>query len=228
MNFFEISSGIHRLRSLKNVPNQMILKNSSSVIYDDLLIRGDCEIYLRGSGKLSYFLCLFPGENADQIRRNMTFYLESENAKLECDVLFFGNRQQQLILNLQQIHRCARSHSSARVKTLLDDRAAAQLHCKIVASAEASESQAFLKSTTILLSSEAKVIAIPTLEIAAPHMQCSHGATASGIPSAEIFYMQSRGIGMGEGKRIFANAFMASIFNKMPRELRQELPFPTF
>jgi Fe-S cluster assembly scaffold protein SufB len=46
----------------------------------------------------------------------------------------------------------------------------------------------------MMLGEKAKLIVMPTLEIQADNIQCSHGAAVSDIDENSMFYLASRGI----------------------------------
>ena len=47
---------------------------------------------------------------------------------------------------------------------------------------------------SIMLSDKARVIAMPTLEITADNVVCSHGASVADLDPNSLFYITSRGI----------------------------------
>ena len=55
---------------------------------------------------------------------------------------------------------------------------------------------------TLLLTDRAKVVMMPSLEIIADQVKCTHGATVSDLAGEEIFYLQSRGISVMDARKI--------------------------
>ncbi|CAM9922129.1 unnamed protein product, partial [Discosporangium mesarthrocarpum] len=47
---------------------------------------------------------------------------------------------------------------------------------------------------TLLLSNKARITAMPSLEIIASDVKCTHGATVSDMDDEPLFYLQTRGI----------------------------------
>jgi Fe-S cluster assembly protein SufD len=47
---------------------------------------------------------------------------------------------------------------------------------------------------TIMLGDRARIIAMPTLEITADNVVCSHGASVTDLDENSMFYLSSRGI----------------------------------
>jgi Fe-S cluster assembly protein SufD len=76
----------------------------------------------------------------------------------------------------------------------------------------------------LLLSSKARVDTKPQLEITADNVKCAHGATVSQLEDDEIFYLQSRGIGETEARKLLVNAFATEVINLIPlAPLREKL-----
>lgn len=60
---------------------------------------------------------------------------------------------------------------------------------------------------TLLLSDAARVDTKPELEILADDVKCSHGATVGDLDPAHLFYLQARGIGAAEARRLLLAGF---------------------
>ena len=64
---------------------------------------------------------------------------------------------------------------------------------------------------TLLLGSRARVIAMPTLEITADNVVCSHGASVTDMDENSMFYMLSRGINRSEARKLLLRGFVFEI-----------------
>jgi Fe-S cluster assembly protein SufD len=75
----------------------------------------------------------------------------------------------------------------------------------------ANRSDGYQKSSTLILSDDAKASAIPGLEILNNDVKCSHGATISNLSPDELFYLQTRGISRDEGEKLLTRGFFNQI-----------------
>jgi len=104
------------------------------------------------------------------------------------------------ILKGHIIHNSLIEHISANGKSrdvykgIFDKMADTTFNGKIIVLKSAKKTNAFQKSSNILLSSEVKVNANPQLEIFAEDVVCSHGCIVGQLNPQEIFYLRSRGI----------------------------------
>jgi Fe-S cluster assembly protein SufD len=61
---------------------------------------------------------------------------------------------------------------------------------------------------TLMLGDRARVIAMPTLEITADDVECSHGASVADLDENSMFYLASRGIDRQEARKLLLKGFV--------------------
>merc|ERR1712151_657596 len=66
-------------------------------------------------------------------------------------------------------------------------------------------------SRSILLSDKARVWSVPSLEIIADDVQCTHGATVSDLSEEELFYLRSRGLSQSLSRNLLMYAFAGDV-----------------
>jgi len=71
-------------------------------------------------------------------------------------------------------------------------------------------------SRNLLLSDRARIDTKPELEIVADDVRCAHGATVSRLQQDELFYLQSRGIGVDQAARLLLRGFCAVVLAALP------------
>lgn len=109
-------------------------------------------------------------------------------------------------------------------KFIIGDRAHGVFNGKIFVPKSAQLTDASQLNRNLLLSSKARVDTKPQLEITADNVKCAHGATVSQLEDDEIFYLQSRGIGEIEARKLLVNAFATEVINLIPiASLREKL-----
>ena len=61
---------------------------------------------------------------------------------------------------------------------------------------------------TVMLGERARVVAMPTLEISADNVECSHGASVADMDQNSLFYLASRGVDQQEARKLLLRGFV--------------------
>ena len=77
-------------------------------------------------------------------------------------------------------------------------------------------------SNTLLLDPSAHAESIPGLEISTDDVKCSHGVTMSSVDKDQLFYLQTRGIGESDGKKLIVDGFIRSAVSRIKSIEMQE------
>jgi len=76
----------------------------------------------------------------------------------------------------------------------------------------------YLEDHTLMLSDEARVESIPSLEIEADDVRASHGATMGSIDQEQLFYLMTRGISEVDAKKAITIGFLKPAFDRIKDE----------
>lgn len=110
------------------------------------------------------------------------------------------------------IHHVAQGTTSAQIqKNMIGGRATGAFRGRIRVEQSAQQTDSSQLSRTILLSDRARAWAVPSLEIIADDVKCSHGATISDLSEEELFYLRSRGLGRSMARNLLMYAFASDI-----------------
>jgi len=110
------------------------------------------------------------------------------------------------------IHHVAQGTSSAQMqKNMIGGRATGSFRGRIRVEQSAQQTESQQLSRTILLSDKSRAWAIPSLEIIADDVQCTHGATVSDLSEEELFYLRSRGLDRSTARNMLMYAFADDI-----------------
>lgn len=90
---------------------------------------------------------------------------------------------------------------------ILEDSSKAVFNGKIVVRPDAQKTDAKQTNRNLLLSNKATIDTKPQLEIFADDVKCTHGATVGQLDEDSLFYLQARGIGAQEARRMLIHAF---------------------
>jgi FeS assembly protein SufD len=139
-----------------------------------------------------------------------------EAASAEDLQVFFGVKSQQLDLWSTVNHRGPHTRAEVLVKGVLRDRARSVFNGMLRILPEGNTSNSYQASHTILLNPGARADAIPSLEILANDVRCTHSATTGPIDEEQLFYIRSRGISEDFAKKLIVEGFLEPAFARIP------------
>jgi Fe-S cluster assembly protein SufD len=120
----------------------------------------------------------------------------------------------------------AQPHCASRefYKGILDDKAQAVFHGRIIVRPDAQKTDAKQTNKNLVLSPDATINTKPQLEIYADDVKCTHGATIGQLDEEPLFYLRSRGISADAARNILVHAFAGDIVSRVKvLRLREEL-----
>jgi Fe-S cluster assembly protein SufD len=115
-------------------------------------------------------------------------------------------------------HAHAHTTSDQLHKCVVSDGAHAVFNGKIHVLQDAQQIAAYQLNRNLLLSNKAKVDTKPQLEIFADDVKCTHGATIGQLDLDQLFYLQTRGLGVAEARELLTYAFAAQVLDKITVE----------
>ncbi|HEX6957231.1 MAG TPA: Fe-S cluster assembly protein SufD [Ferrovibrio sp.] len=113
-------------------------------------------------------------------------------------------------------HAVPGCRSNQLFKHIVDDRGHAVFQGGIRVAPHAQKTDAQQLSRTLLLADRAQVDTKPELEILADDVKCSHGASIGDLDPQQMFYMQARGIGAEDARRLLLGGFAYEIIAAVP------------
>jgi Fe-S cluster assembly protein SufD len=112
-------------------------------------------------------------------------------------------------------HEKANCPSHELYKYVLDDRATGVFRGKIFVQQDAQKTNAKQNSKSLLLSDDARINAMPALEIYADDVKCTHGSTTGPVDEDMVFYLRTRGVGLDAARHLLTYAFAADITRRI-------------
>jgi Fe-S cluster assembly scaffold protein SufB len=214
-----IKSEIHAAYAFPQLAIELIIPAFQRVyIVDDLYEHGFMEIKItllvKKDAYVQYKSFIGLQENKAEaifdVPVQITQKILCDEEYAHADVLFCykGKNNQKVRINTRQEHHAAVTKSSVVIKAVLDDEAQLQSNTLIFVEKNAHRVDAFQTSKNIMLSSKARAIAVPQLEVLANDVACKHGAAMSMIDSEALFYLQSRGLSELESKQLIIDSFL--------------------
>ncbi len=145
-------------------------------------------------------------------------------ANSEIAALFFPVAREVVQLTTEVRHDVPHTTSQTVVRSIAAGRGRGRYFGNIRIAPHAHGSEASLRDDTLLIGKDAKIDAIPALEISANDVKAFHGATVGAIDEEHIFYLMSRGIERDASEKLIALGFFEPAVARFPgEELRAEL-----
>lgn len=139
--------------------------------------------------------------------------LKSPGARCEIDGLYVAGDRRLADVHVEIEHAVASCDSRQRFKGLVLGSGRAVFDGLIRVQPQAQKTDAHLSNDNLLLSRDAEVDTKPQLEIYADDVKCSHGTTVGQLEPAQLFYLRSRGIGLGEARRLLCLGFATEVLD---------------
>ncbi|MDA2925897.1 Fe-S cluster assembly protein SufD [Acidobacteria bacterium AH-259-G07] len=157
-------------------------------------------------------------------RNEVNVVLDGEGADCALDGLYLISGRQHVDNHTRLEH--AKPHCDSReiYKGILDEKATAVFHGRIVVQPGAQKTDSKQTNNNLLLSDEALINTKPQLEIYANDVKCTHGATIGQLDQDALFYLCSRGIDKATARSLLIYAFASEVVNRIKVEsVRVEL-----
>ena len=157
-------------------------------------------------------------------RSDVRVALEGEGAEAHVTGLYMADGAR-LVDNHSVVEHRARGGTSRELfKGVLDGASRGVWAGRIRVLEGAMKTDAHQMSSSLLLSRDATVDAMPQLEIYADDVKCGHGGTVGQLDADALFYLRSRGISHERARGLLIYAFARDMVDRVrPAALRQRL-----
>ncbi len=118
-------------------------------------------------------------------------------------------------LYTQITHQAASSNSAVFARAVLDDHSHMIYRGMITVQDQANNCFSEQKEATLMLSPQAKIDAVPMLNIINDQVQCSHSASMSNFDPEKLFYMATRGLTPSETKKMLIQSFIQTELSQL-------------
>ncbi|HYQ89407.1 MAG TPA: Fe-S cluster assembly protein SufD [Candidatus Binatia bacterium] len=149
---------------------------------------------------------------------DLEMHLDGEGSEAKFSGCYFGNGTQHFDFHTFQNHNVGHSVSDLLFKGALRDRARMVYQGLIKVHKDAQRSDAYQANRNLLLSEKARADSIPSLEIEANDVRCTHGATVGQVDEEQLFYLRSRGLPRPEAEQMIIQGFFEPVLERIPAE----------
>lgn len=140
-------------------------------------------------------------------RLNVKIALLGESSSCDLTGVMMADQRQQLDLHSDIHHSVPGCTSKQQHKNIVADSAECIFKGSIRVDPEAQQTKSSQIMRSLLLSKKAKVKAMPSLQIRADDVVCSHGAALTQLDPDQVFYMASRGLSGTDARQLMLAGF---------------------
>ena len=161
--------------------------------------------------------------NSAHTRSRTNIHLEQENAEVIQNTAYVANKDQEIDLKAEIYHNANKTKSKRNVRGTIDDTAKVILRGNINIDKTRKDCVGLQDEKTLLLNKEAKISAIPSLEIANNAVQCAHASSISRISEEKLFYMMSRGLTKNQAKEQMVSGFTKPLYENCSENIKERI-----
>lgn len=212
-----VSLGEHA--AFTNSASEILLGESANIDYHLVQTQSNaarhvCGIWARQE-RASRLRCMSATLGGALVRNDLGVELAGAGAHCDMLGLYVVAGAQHVDNHTTIAHRAENCSSREVYKGVLDQRARAVFHGRIVVAPGAQKTNAAQTNKNLLLSPHAEIDCKPQLEIYADDVRCSHGATVGQLDAAAIFYLRSRGISQARARELLTCAFVNDVLGEI-------------
>jgi len=222
--FFSAGEGVY----FTNAVTEMVLAENAIVEHVKVQEEGPQAYHVANTQVIqaghSNFTTHYLALGGSLVRNEVRVRFDGEHAEATVNGLYLAAGKQHIDNFTVIDHAKPNCASHELYKGILDDQSHGVFNGKILVRKDAQKTDAKQTNKVLLLSDNATINTKPQLEIFADDVKCTHGATVGQLDATQLFYLQSRGIPLGEARRVLTFAFANDIVGRLKIEaLRDEL-----
>lgn len=163
-----------------------------------------------------------------KIEEKNVINLEGDDSKAFSQTLLFSSGKAEHKIEQEMVHKGARTHSRTLAKSALKDSARAHFYGNIRMEQDSNEAEGSLTEHVLLLSPDARIEALPGLEIHHHNVRSSHAAKLERVDSEKLFYLLSRGLSEGQALQLILEGFFLEALQRIPEKTGADLKLQSF
>jgi Fe-S cluster assembly protein SufD len=172
-------------------------------------------ILVEKNAKLNILIAVLDAQN---LAIEMHLYLQGDGAQAELSGVYGLDGQQQLSIKTYQMHYGLNTKSSATLKGMLKGQAQANVQGLIFIDKNACKSDASQENKNIVMSKQARVVSIPSIEVLQHDVACCHGTAVGQFDDKHRWYLTSRGLNFAQVHQMLISSFFGEIVQNFENE----------
>ncbi len=175
---------------------------------------------------LDYFLPILGDADSDS---SVLVELKGKRSKVNSHIVFFGHGKQDQKIHFEHRHVGEETESSLTAKGAAKDEAQTHFYGSVHMLPGSINAKGHLTEHNLILSSKARIEAVPALEIEHNEVEASHAATLERVDEEKLFYLNARGLPTSEAMELLVEGFFEDAFSSLEdEELRRSLTAEVF
>jgi len=154
---------------------------------------------------------------------DLTINLNGHHSRAQAYNCFVGHLQNRNFLDVKINHNALSTSANFSARGIMKDHSFGAFNGLITVKKNSQDTNSFLEHRTLMLSNEAEINPIPSLQINANQVRASHAATIHNISEEDLFVLKSRGIPQKEAETILVDSFMSEIVKELPAHWRKKV-----
>lgn len=189
----QITIDDHQHKELVLAPNENML----TVVHVTAMLGSHAQLVVRHYQKTGKLLCVFD------------YHLQGAYAEVQQYAYGALHTDAYQGLITRQYHLASHTKSELSINTVLDGNARSFYRGTILIGKAGQNSVAQQQHRALLLSDRAYACAIPSLEVAAHEVKCTHGTAASAIDELQLWHLKTRGLDDIRARQLLVRSFLA-------------------
>ena len=144
-------------------------------------------------------------------RVNAHVNITDPSANCTMNGVTLAHTKQSLDLHSSIFHNAASQVSRQQQRNVVGEGGEAIFKGRIRIPKQAQKTDSDQLCRSLMLGERARVIAMPTLEITADDVTCSHGASVTDLDENSMFYLSARGIDRNEARKLLLRGFVLEL-----------------
>jgi len=207
------------MTQLKSLPEYIEKFPENLTISEDKLIITEtlntANIHLTNGAKATIVALLTTGWTDEQF---LKFHLQGNDCELNFIGLIIGKDKNTFPFQTESIHEVPNTRAYYYIRGVQFDQAFVKYRGCLIIKPGAQITDAYLGHHTLMLSKNAKVETIPSLEIEADDVKAGHAATLGRVDEETLHYMQSRGLDRRTAQDMLIKGFIEADLHRIPSE----------
>lgn len=202
-------------------PKLEIIKDSIIIVdtLENAEKSGTTDIHVGADTDLTFIAFLTKGwEELQKIR----FHAEGQNTTINFIAFIIARNEDHFPFETESLHTAPHTNAYYYVRGAMFDKSQVDYTGYLNIKPGAQLTDSYLSHSSLMLSKDAKVRTVPSLEIEADDVKAGHAATIGKVDEDLIFYCESRGINRQQAQEALITGFMEADLKRIPSEELQQ------
>ncbi len=171
-------------------------------------------ILLEKNAQLNFLIGIIHAQDLDL---KIYLYLQGDGSQANVSGIYALSQHQKLKIETVQNHYGVNTKSSVTLHGMLQDQASVDVQGLIFIDQKACKTDASQENKNIVLSQQAHVVSVPSIEVLNHDVQCCHGTAVGQFQQQHRWYLQSRGFDDKASHQMLVQSFFGDVVQKFEK-----------